>query len=232
MGIDFYTEGGYARLHPTFHTEDSPWKAGQILTMFRRNGIDPGTICEIGCGAGEVLRQIHDSLGSGIFVGYEISPQAFELCRQRETERLRFVLGDGTDERSDEFFDVVLVIDVVEHVEDYLGFLRMVRNRGSLKVFHVPLDASALTILVGNTFDYARQHVGHIHFFSREIFFSALRHAGYDILDWAYTPAGFIAPPGSRKERVLRRARALLFPAHQDITVRALGGYSLLILAR
>jgi type I restriction-modification system DNA methylase subunit len=40
---------------------------------------------EIGCGAGEILRQMQTHLSTRTtFHGYEISPQAFRLCKQKK----------------------------------------------------------------------------------------------------------------------------------------------------
>ena len=84
-----YTTEEYIDNNPTWHVEDSPWKAKQIFKMIKNNKLQPNSIGEIGCGAGEILRQLFLQMNKNItFVGYEISPYAFELCKQRKTERL------------------------------------------------------------------------------------------------------------------------------------------------
>ena len=73
-----YTGGAYLANNPTWHVEASHWKAAQILRMMQRNGLRPRTVCEVGCGAGEILRQLQLSMATDcLFLGYEISPQAF-----------------------------------------------------------------------------------------------------------------------------------------------------------
>ncbi len=121
MGFEeLYTSGRYLEKWPTWHVEISPWQARQITRMMERNHVTPKTICEVGCGAGEILKQLQAHMNDGsIFWGYEISPQAFELCQSRANERLHFKLADFTQEK-DAFFDLVLIIDVIEHVEDCL----------------------------------------------------------------------------------------------------------------
>ena len=44
-------------------------------------------------------------------------------------------------------YDVLLVIDVFEHVPDYLGFIEKLRQKADLKVFHIPLDLSVSSIV-------------------------------------------------------------------------------------
>jgi hypothetical protein len=60
-----YTSGSYLEKNPLWHTEESSWKAEQIMRMLNRHNIVPRTICEVGCGAGEVLRQLQPRLGGG-----------------------------------------------------------------------------------------------------------------------------------------------------------------------
>src|SRR4051794_23494438 len=113
---NIYTDGEYLQKNPQYHVEDSPWKAKQILKMLAKQQLHPQTVCEIGCGAGEVLRQLQLQLPSETrFFGYEISPQGIELCRARQNERLQFFNEDLLASKV-EPFDLLLCIDVFEHV--------------------------------------------------------------------------------------------------------------------
>ena len=58
--MDRYTTGSYLESNPDWHVEDSAWKAEQVQAMLDRHSIAPRTVCEVGCGAGEVLRQLRD----------------------------------------------------------------------------------------------------------------------------------------------------------------------------
>ncbi|MGZ4848541.1 MAG: class I SAM-dependent methyltransferase, partial [Halobacteriota archaeon] len=112
-----YTSGEYLDTHPSWHVDDSRWKARQILKMTRNHDLAPRTVCEVGCGAGEILRQLQDRMSEDCaFFGYEISPQALQLCERRSNDRLHFTLADITQETRT--FDLLLFIDVIEHIED------------------------------------------------------------------------------------------------------------------
>jgi cyclopropane fatty-acyl-phospholipid synthase-like methyltransferase len=116
---DIYTAGGYLTNNPTWHEEDSSWKAIHIMNILSKNDIQPHSICEVGCGAGEILNQLYLKLPNNVFfTGFEISPQAYEISRQKTKERLTFHLRDFLKE-PDCHFDLLLAIDVFEHVEDY-----------------------------------------------------------------------------------------------------------------
>ena len=51
-----YIDGSYANEHPQYHVEDSPWKAQQVLNILNKNRLIVQSVCEVGCGAGEILR--------------------------------------------------------------------------------------------------------------------------------------------------------------------------------
>lgn len=224
-----YTDGSYLESNPTWDEEESPWKAGLVLDMLARNGLSPRSVCEVGCGAGGILAEMSARLGAGVeMVGYEVSPQAFELCRPKASPRLTFRLEDLLAAPAGDPYDVVMAIDVFEHVEDYIGFLRALRGRGRHKVFHIPLDVSCQTVARAAPFETLRREVGHLHFFTKETALATLAEAGYEVLDTAYTSKSMNLSRLARAARLVRKAPFRLAP---DMTVRLLGGYSLLVLA-
>jgi len=177
---DIYTEGTYLINNPTWHEEDSPWKAKKIIQIIKRNNLKPSTICEIRCGAGDILRQLLENLDKDIqYSGYEISSQAYKLCQQKQTKNLVFYLKDLLKENGLNF-DIVMAVDVFEHVEDYFGFLRQLKTKGTYYIFHIPLDISVLSVLRGWPFITARKSVGHIHYFTKDTALSHNHHISED----------------------------------------------------
>jgi tRNA G46 methylase TrmB len=87
-----YDISDYLKSNPYRHIENYPQKATTILKMLQRNNLAPKAVVEIGCGAGEILNQLHAKLDDKTiqFSGYEISPSAFNLTKEREKERLSF----------------------------------------------------------------------------------------------------------------------------------------------
>ncbi|HCC23594.1 TPA: methylase [Candidatus Falkowbacteria bacterium] len=230
MSDQMYTSNEYLEKNPTWHVEDSPWKAGQILKMMRQNNLTSLSIAEIGCGAGEILNQLYQQLpDTTIFTGYELSPQAIELCRPKQNDRLKFHLKDLLTEPNISY-DLVLAIDVVEHVEDYLSFLRQLRTKGKYKIFHLPLDLSAQSVLRGRPIIDQRRDVGHLHYFTKDTALASLTETGYKIIDYFYTAGSIDLPAKSLSSRLLRLPRRILFKLNPDFTVRLLGGYSLMVL--
>lgn len=228
---ELYTSGDYLEKNPTWHVEESPWKAKQIMRMLAQSSIAPETICEVGCGAGEVLKQLQGKMDTTCsFWGYEISPQAFELSKSRANERLHFKLTDIRQEEGT-FFDLILIMDVVEHLEDYFSFLRDLKPKSQYKIIHIPLDLSVQSLLRPNALLGVREAYGHIHYFTKDIALAMLKDVGYDVLDYFYTPRSISMPDNIRK-KLLLVPRMLGFSIHKDLAARILGGYSLLVLAK
>lgn len=226
-----YLNGEYLARNPLWHVEESAWKAVQIRRMLQKNQISPTTVCDMGCGVGEVLKQLQKSLGSECkLYGYDISPQAIDLAKSRANERLHFCLSDfcSVDGAS---FDLILALDVFEHLEDYYAFLRQLKDRARYKIFHIPLDISVQTVFRKNGLLKRRYLYDHLHFFTKETALQALQDTGYEVLDHFYTPRS-IEFGDAIGQRLLRLPRKFCFTLHNDLTVRILGGYSLLVLAR
>ncbi len=231
---DIYKDGTYLKNHPNWHVEDSPWKADKVIRAINRNNLNPLTICEVGCGAGGVLHQLSTQLGAEKqFFGYEISPQAYAIAKTKSDKNLRFFLQD-LFEVDDAFFDLVLAIDVIEHVEDYFGFLRNLKNKGTYKIFHIPLDLSARSVARGLELMDKRKAVGHLHYFIKDTALRTLEDTGYEIIDFFYTCDSIELPlrTQSYKAVTLRFLRKTLFRLHEDLTARLLGGFPLMVLAK
>ncbi len=229
---DMYRNGEYLRKNPSWDVRDSPWKAGQILQMLQEHNIHARTVGEVGCGAGEVLANLQEAMGDDcIFYGYDISPQAIEFCKPKANEKLHFFQRDLLEE-SGINWDVLLAIDVIEHVEDYTGFLRAIKEKAMYKVFHVPLEFFALSAIHTGFLQKQRRDSGHLHYFTRDILLQTFNELGYEILDARYTPGYRVSRGHGWKDDLLCIPRRIGFLLHKDLTVRVFGGYSLLVLTR
>lgn len=230
--MSIYQSGEYLEKNPHWHAADSAWKAGQILKMVRKHGLNPATVCEVGCGAGEILNNLHAQMPETNFFGYEVSPQAFEICSAKSKERLQFTLGDLLE--TNKRFDLLLCVDVFEHVPNYLSFLEKLRGHADRFVFHIPLDLSMLTILRPNRLMKTREGVGHIHMFTAEMALAVLKDTGYEVVDSFFTAGGLELEKNQRRLRTVlaNLPRRVLGKINPHLAARILGGYSLLVLAK
>jgi SAM-dependent methyltransferase len=224
-----YLSGDYLEKNPTFHVERAEFKAGLVSGILQQHQIDARRICDVGCGAGEVLSLLAASWRPGAeFHGYELSPQGFELCRRRENENVSFFHRNLFD--TDEQYDLALCLDVFEHVEDPFSFLRSLRSHAEKFVFHIPLDMNAQMVLRGSPIMHVRRKLGHLHYFSRDSALALLKETGYVIVDHQYTPSA-IYRPKSMAARIASVPRQIAKRLLGDLGVRLTGGYSLLVLA-
>jgi ubiquinone/menaquinone biosynthesis C-methylase UbiE len=228
----FYEEGAYLDKHPTWHTEDSAWKAGHFIDVLKKHGRTPASVVEVGCGAGQILQHVKSALtGDVAFTGLEIAPQAYEMAVANNPGNVEFMLG-GFEKIEGRSFDLLIMADVFEHVEDYYGFLRQARRFAGEFLFHIPLDLSAQTVLRSGSLHRKRKNLGHLHYFSRITALETLEHCGYSLVDWRYTSSYTDLEQKSLAAKLMKYPRKLMFSALPEFTVRMLGGYSLLVLAR
>jgi SAM-dependent methyltransferase len=229
-GDSIYTDGWYlAKTGGTWHLEDSPFKARQIASMLARHiEIKPNSICEIGCGAGGILAELQKILPQHTsFTGYDISPQAHALSAQFSNPRCQFILGDAFADASK--YDLVLVMDVIEHVEDYFSFLRHTKEKGDWKLYHIPLESYVVGVLRG--FNYW-DTLGHLHLFTIETAHRALQHTGHRVVDWIFTDGAISIPNKTIRGHLANLIRIPLSKVSTKLTSRLLGGYSMLVLAK
>lgn len=152
------------------------------------------------------------------------------MAKSRANQKLHFHLLDFSEVTS-AYFELVLVLDVIEQLQDFFCFPRALKNKGRHKIFHIPLDLSVQTLLRKGALLKRREMYGHLHYFTRETALETLRETGYEIVDCSYTPR-VNNLGGDTTQRLLKLPRALFFAIHKGTAVRVLRGYSLPILAR
>lgn len=226
-----YESGDYLANNPTWDEEDSEWKACQVLRTFNRNRLAPKSIVEVGCGAGGILASLHDALPEVKYSGFEIAPDASIFWEKHATKKIAFAVDDFLQKQT-AHFDVLLLLDVIEHVPNPFEFLSALRGRADYYIFHIPLDLSAMSVARESPLLAVRQKVGHIHYFTKGLALSLIQESGFQVLDWFYTGASFTAPQTTWKGRLARLPRRLIFGINRDLGVRILGGDTLMVLAK
>lgn len=226
---DAYTAGSYAATNHDWHESDATWKAKQVARMLDSHGLRPESICDIGCGTGGVLDELDSLLDwETKLTGYEVAQEAFKHSPADRITRIELVQGaHDMDQRT---FDLMLCLDVFEHIEDYYGFLRSIRSKAPLVVFHIPIEHAVTTALSPGPILKSAMQVGHIQHFSAAVALEALRYSGYEILDSVHTvPAREFQAQGARQAfgRAVRVAAASI---NVDLAARLMTGFSLLVL--
>ena len=225
-GLSMYNDGRYSSKNPDWHESDAPWKATQVLSMLGDRNFRPESIVDIGCGTGGVLEVIAGVLNGTRLVGYDPSPQAISMVERSDRVELRV----GTPNDVHQHYDLLLSLDVFEHVEDYIGFLRSLRPIADWFMFHIPLDVSAQTVIRERPLLAVRSTIGHLHYFTRRTALASLETAGFEIV---YDRLLFPNDMTNRKvkTRLANIPRGLGRRITPQLSARIFGGSTLLVLA-
>lgn len=231
-----YNDQRYLENHPNWHMEDSPWKARQLYKMIERNTqISFERACEVGCGAGEILHQLSSNYFPNVkFVGFDVSPDVAPFWNERRSDRLEYRQADFTV--TEDYFDLALYVDVVEHIENSDDFLRKVVDKSTYKIFCFPLELFVFKVLFKNALLASRRDFGHLHFYNEELCLQQLKDAGYEILDVMFAGSSIdlasVSQSISAISKLVRIPRIILSWISVRWTARILGGYSLIVLAK
>lgn len=228
---DIYNDQTYLTHNPGWHAEDAPFKAGKILELLGRHTIPCRTIAEVGCGSGAILMELAKHLPDvSAFEGYDISADAIAIAQQHPHPKVRFELRDFTEAGDERRHDLLLVIDVIEHLHNYFAFLDGIRPKSRYTMFHIPLDMCVWSLLREGILMESKERVGHIHNFTEDFILSILKDHGFEVLDTLYTPPVHKDPTG--KQRLVNMVRKAMFRVLPRFTSKTLGGYSIMVLAR
>jgi SAM-dependent methyltransferase len=173
----FYAE--YARIQ-----DEHWWFVGrrEIIRAVLQRALDGGApserrILDVGCGTGTNLALLRDF---GAVEGVDSEPAAVEFCQRRGEQEVRHAAGPELPYASDSF-DVVTLLDVIEHVADdqvLLGEVRRVLGpRG-----HVLVTVPAYSWMWG-----AQDRIAH-HYrrYTRPQLVGCMEHAGLEPLRSSY----------------------------------------------
>jgi SAM-dependent methyltransferase len=227
---EFYLSSKYLDHNPSWDEEQTPWKVGKILKLLQSNKLQPHSVCEVGCGSGGILAGLRNYLGSSCRLeGYDIAPALQGFWNKLKDKNITFIQGDFCE--SNDCYDLLLVMDVLEHVENPFAFLRQISRRAPFLIFHIPLELHAQGAFRNLPVIQQRQNVGHLHFWNKDLALLNLQACGLEIIHWEYTAGAVDQPTRLWSRKLARWPRRFFFGAAPDLAVRLMGGFSLLVLA-
>ncbi len=228
---DRYLADNYLEQNPTWDIEDSDWKAGRVVSLLNQYGLKPEKVCEVGCGAGRILESLAKKYPKASFSGYDIAPSVAQFWEGISDKSIQLKVGNFFT-ADNEHYDIILLLDILEHVADPHEFLVKLKYRSDHMMIHFPLDLSALSVLREKPLLYVRRKVGHIHSFTKGLALELLEECGFEVLDWQYTGAAFSTPQAGLKTRIAQIPRRIVYMLNKDFGVRLLGGETLMVLVK
>jgi len=152
---NLYVTDEYMEKNPSLHEEDSAWKIGKIIPALERlmkemPAREQINLLDVGGGAGVVLSRVSAYLSSehGLRVNkyaLDLSPGMLKVQHERNPDLRRAVNEDITATSfKDKELDLVLMIDVLEHVPDPVAALKELKRISHYVLFKVPLENNTL----------------------------------------------------------------------------------------
>jgi SAM-dependent methyltransferase len=149
--------------------------------------VRPGErVLDLGCGKGELAFDLADRAGAHV-VGIDSNPAVLAFARARfQHPQLRFVEADVMGLAADEPADVVVLSNVLEHIEDRPELLRHLTRAASPSRFliRVPVLERDWTIPLRHELGVPHfSHDGHFVEYDQARFEREMREAGLEIVD-------------------------------------------------
>jgi SAM-dependent methyltransferase len=130
-----------------------------ILDAMEKRGValSSAAVLDVGCGPGFFTELLH-SAGVGSYTGVDITDQLFADLRARFPD-YRFEQKDVTSGGVEDTYDVVMMIDVAEHIVSTEAFDRCIANLAKAV-------APGGLLLIGPLLDRGGQHLFYVRFWS------------------------------------------------------------------
>jgi SAM-dependent methyltransferase len=159
----------------------------EILPLWPGQGL---RVLEIGCGAGATLRFLKETGRCSVAKGVEYVPQQAALAREFVDEVVAGDVEQMTLPFAPGSFDVLLCLDVLEHLRDpwsALDRLRALLQPGGCVIASLPnvrfIGVSGALLFAGrwNYTDFGTLDRTHLRFFVRETAVSLFQDRGFDV---------------------------------------------------
>lgn len=173
---NIYSDGTYIASNPSLHAEDSEFKMSYVAQLlekvdWNRTRIN---ILDIGGGAGILGKFVCEWF---IKRGYTVSVHALDLSREmlevqkKNNPYLEKISAGEITLLGEEFFDLILMIDVIEHIEKCDQFAYNLNKIAKFIVYNIPteinmFDSLRNVVMRKRYYSIQTESLGHIHFFS------------------------------------------------------------------
>ncbi len=200
----------------------SAWKWQHLELLVRSAGASPRSILEFGCGSGEMLELAGRAFPEAVLHGIDLAERMLAMASER-LPRGRFIAG-GVETLAawPEPVDLVLAVDILEHLEDPRPAARALGGAGRLVALKIPLERRVLRLGFRRQRPGPAHHIaGHLHFWTLAESRALLAAAGLEIVaekcvdppeSIRYHPSTRQGPLGAGRERgwiaPLRRAHS------------------------
>ena len=149
--------------------------------FFVDNVSEGNTVLDVGCGNGFLAYDVAKKAKR--VVGIDINKKNIEFAKKHyKRGNLEFIVGDATKYQFNESFDVIILSNVLEHIENRVEFLKKLRNVAPKFLIRVPLiTRSWLPVYLKEMgYEYRLDKTHYIEY-TEEEFFEEIEEAGFGI---------------------------------------------------
>lgn len=148
---------------------------------------DASRVLDIGCGYGAVARSIANRVTGVVVTGIDMDEPRLSQARQADNpDNLNFVLGDALVDLPPQKWDVVVLSNVLEHIEKRVPFLQSIRDtiKPDILLLRVPLYERNWQIPMRDELQ-VPYFSDSTHFIEHKLleFQEEIRSGGYDVTD-------------------------------------------------
>ncbi|MBU1129927.1 class I SAM-dependent methyltransferase [Patescibacteria group bacterium] len=230
--MDYQNE--YTNKNPNMHLKDSITKAKQISQVIPFN-IKINSLLDVACGAGLVTIQIVKKLKPRYAQGVDISTAMIDKAKSLDVNKLIFwENADIFKYQPKRKFDLVICVDILEHVADDSKFLKKVASLGKYIIIKTPLEDSLFSgflrkTKIFDTWQDTENRYGHIHHYNEKILINLIKKGNLKI------KKAISVPMPKRSKLIWEFFRLLFYPIalmSMEKMVRVSGGFKILLLEK
>ncbi|MCK5590399.1 MAG: glycosyltransferase, partial [Candidatus Pacebacteria bacterium] len=242
-GEGIYNSGEYAQKNPTWHEEDAPWKIKKIIKVIDDEFIDAidedVQLIDVGCGTGQILKGIYQFLEmkniKTVAIGFDFSEEIIEKAKQNFPEGdFRCAKFDQTLGKAKDSKQIVLLIDILEHLENPVELLKQVKKTCDYAICHLPLEDN-FEVNHRRLKGHFTKTVGHLHFYNKQNAIKLFKDNGFEIKKMIYTCSDVSADYKLKslpRRLIAQPIRKLFFKISPEFTAKVLGNCSLMVLLK
>lgn len=180
---NFYTSGDYFQNNPTWDIEDSKFKFTKLKDIILKNHINFKSICEVGCGAGEILSLFKNNFHDIDVYGYDIAEGLKKFWDDKKDINL---YNQDFVKNNQKKYDIIFFSDVIEHLDNPFEYLQYSKSHSKYIIIYLPLDLSIRSLIFDKLIIRQVDNVGHINFYTKNIFLNLLKHKGFNVIDFFF----------------------------------------------
>lgn len=141
-------------------------------------------VLDIGCGNGSLTFDLAKKADKVVGIDFE-KKYIKKAERKNNSPKIEYILGDATDYPFQEKFDVVILSNVLEHIDDRIIFLKKIKPLSNTLLIRVPaIDRDWITLYKKELGVEYRLDQGHFIEYTLESLQKELEDAGYEIFEY------------------------------------------------